>query len=68
MTPTGGSRVSVAEGGGRGRWAASWFDGPEQRLGQREKRKKREGSWLVGFVKEIEGGELGLNKRMCGLG
>jgi hypothetical protein len=33
-----------------------------------KKRKKREGSWLVGFVKEIEGGELGLNKRMCGLG
>jgi hypothetical protein len=46
MTPTGGSRVSVAEGGGRGRWAAGWFDGPEQRLGQREKeRKEREVGW-----------------------
>jgi hypothetical protein len=46
MTPTGGSRVSVAEGGGRGRWAAGWFDGPEQRLGQWEKeRKESEVGW-----------------------
>jgi hypothetical protein len=54
--PTGGSRRSASEGGRRGGWAAGLVRWAGKWVGPAGKKIKRKECWLVGWVKEREGG------------